>query len=99
MCLAKVSEWDHAWEQGDASPPEIRGFGPAEVTVHALVRHHRSEKNQVRSEQEVESNQQRIGNRNEERADREQDYETDDRAAEVVDFEGGVACGKSKALR
>ena len=90
MSLAKVCEWDHAWEQGDASPPEIRRFGPAEVTVHALVRHHRPEKNQVRSEQDVESNQQRIGNRNEERADREQNYEADDRAAEVIDLRAAL---------
>jgi len=50
VCLAKVCEWDHARYEGDASPPEVCGFRPTEMTVYALVRHHRAQEYQVRSQ-------------------------------------------------
>ena len=84
--LAKVREWDHARDQRDASPPEVCSPGPTEMTVNALVRHHRAEKYQVSSQQDIENHQHRMGEGNEERTDREKSNEADDRAAEIVDL-------------
>jgi hypothetical protein len=95
--LAKVCEWNHAWNQRNASPPEVRGFCATEMTVYRLVRHHRAEKNQIGSEQNVEHDEQRISDGNQERPDREQSDDTDDRSAEIVDFGTalhGVSLGK-----
>ena len=69
--LAKVCEWNHAWNQRNASPPEVRCFCATEMTVYRLVRHYRAEKNQIGSEQNVERDKQRISDGNEERPDRE----------------------------
>ena len=71
VCLAEVCEWDHARNKRDASPPEICGPGSTEMTVYALVRHHRAEKYQVSSQQNIDDHQQRMGEGNEERTDRE----------------------------
>src|SRR5688572_18816807 len=69
VCFAKVCEWDHARNEGNASPPEVCGFGPTKVTVYALMRHYRTQKYQVGSQQNIDDHHQRIVERNEERTD------------------------------
>jgi len=66
--LAKVCKRHHAWEQRDASPPEVRGFGATEMTMHALMGHHRADKDQIGAQSNVNRHQQGIRKRNEERA-------------------------------
>ena|SRR5215213_2095359 len=90
MCLTKICERDHAGYQRDASPPEVCGFGSAEMPVHALVSHDRTQKDQIGAEQNVADDEKGIGNRNEECPDGECSHNTDDRAAEVVDFSSGL---------
>ena len=69
--LTKVCEWDHAWEESDASPPEVCGLRATEMTMHTFMGHNRAEKYQIRSQQNVGDHQQRIRERNQKCADRE----------------------------
>ena len=64
--LAEIGEGNHARQQSDATPPEVSGFRPAQMTMHALVCHHRADEDEVSTQQNVDRHQQRIGDRNEE---------------------------------
>src|SRR5215216_4036136 len=83
--LAEVGEGNHARQQSNAAPPEVRGFSSTQVTVNALVSHHGADEDEVSAKQNVDHHQQRIRDRNEERAYREQNGETYNCAAEIVD--------------
>lgn len=53
MSAAKVREGNHARQQRDAAPPEIRPTRAAKMAMNAFVGHHGPEKDQVRSREDV----------------------------------------------
>src|ERR1044071_9421337 len=83
--LAKVCVWHHARDQGNTSPPEVRGVRATEMAVYRFVGHDCAEKHQVSPQQNVDCYEQRITDWNQKRANREETDETDDRTAEVID--------------
>lgn len=61
VSLSKVCEGDHAWKQGEASPPEVRSLRATKMAVNAFMGHNRAEKYQIGAEQNVYKHQQGIG--------------------------------------
>ena len=69
------------------------------MTVHTLVRHHCAEKDQIGAEKNVGDHQNRMGDWDEECADREQHHERDDSAAEMVDLRALVHGGSVEKVK
>ena len=62
----KVRERNHAGQQRDTSPPEVRCPCATQMPVHALVGHDRPEKDEISPKENVEDHENGIGDWEEE---------------------------------